>query len=703
MKKKKRRAVLLAVVMLLAMTPMTAFAVPEDEVIAVVIGNSDGTGIGLDADTPYYVNGDLSATDVEPQNWNAYFDAGSSTLYLNNLSISGYYKYHDSYYWTTGLLARRDLTISVSGTNTIRNTAPDTTAFPANYNGLLAWSNDEVTSGQNYDLVITSSDGGSLEVSTPSQTAQDNNGIVCKEMAISGSAQVKATGGVSTASDSSGITARSLAVSGSAQVEATASDAGRESMGVAAVHSTTSAVTVSGNASLKASSGTSNTNVNCGIYTGTFSASGNAQVEARGNSGSGYSAGIYARGGSVVIEDSASVYAAGGESRASSITAWNGSYGVMCLGLTSQTFFDATLTIKGGSLTAIGNQWAVYWNPVDLSGYTAPYTVTSSANIDGSNPATYAPNDNQTYKYLSIALHEHQWGESWTGASTHHWHECLAAGCPVTDNSAKDGYAEHVYNQKVVDDGYKANGATCTEPAEYYYSCVCGAKGAETFISGEATGHDWGEPVWNWAEDYSSATVTFTCQNDQSHTASPEVTVTSRTTAASCTESGETTYTASATFNGMNYTDTKTAGIHATGHTPGTKWMSDGTNHWHECTACGEKLDEVAHSFEWVTDKAATATEAGSKHEECTVCGYKKASVEIPATGTSSEPAEPSEPTEPTEPAGTPSASGDETDSTTAPATGDNTNVILWLAILLTAGAALTGTVMYRRKRAYNR
>ncbi|MFQ9800904.1 MAG: hypothetical protein ACLR23_20450 [Clostridia bacterium] len=74
----------------------------------------------MDADTPYYVNGDLSATDVEPQNWNAYFDAGSSTLYLNNLSISGYYKYHDSYYWTTGLLARRDLTISVSGTNTIR-------------------------------------------------------------------------------------------------------------------------------------------------------------------------------------------------------------------------------------------------------------------------------------------------------------------------------------------------------------------------------------------------------------------------------------------------------------------------------------------------------------------------------------------------------------------------------------------------------
>ena len=36
------------------------------------------------------------------------------------------------------------------------------------------------------------------------------------------------------------------------------------------------------------------------------------------------------------------------------------------------------------------------------------------------------------------------------------------------------------------------------------------------------------------------------------------------------------------------------------------------------------------HTFKWVVDKEATATEKGSKHEECSVCGYKKASVEIP-------------------------------------------------------------------------
>lgn len=45
-------------------------------------------------------------------------------------------------------------------------------------------------------------------------------------------------------------------------------------------------------------------------------------------------------------------------------------------------------------------------------------------------------------------------------------------------------------------------------------------------------------------------------------------------------------------------------------------------------------MNVAEHTFTWVTDKEATATEKGSKHEECTVCGYEKAAVEIPATGT---------------------------------------------------------------------
>ena len=129
-------------------------------------------------------------------------------------------------------------------------------------------------------------------------------------------------------------------------------------------------------------------------------------------------------------------------------------------------------------------------------------------------------------------------------------------------------------------------------------------------------------------------------------------------------------------------------------HTPdNTGWHSDETNHWNTCE-CGEKLNEAAHTFEWVTDKEATATEAGSQHKECTVCGYEEAAVEIPATGTT----DPSEP-----PTDTDKPSGDQTGDTTSPQTGDDSNIALWMALMLAAGAVLTGTAVYSRKRKYSR
>ena len=64
-------------------------------------------------------------------------------------------------------------------------------------------------------------------------------------------------------------------------------------------------------------------------------------------------------------------------------------------------------------------------------------------------------------------------------------------------------------------------------------------------------------------------------------------------------------------------------------HKYGTEWKYDETNHWHECE-CGNKADITAHNFKWIVDRKATTTEKGSKHEECTVCGYKKTAVDIP-------------------------------------------------------------------------
>ncbi|MBR5453952.1 MAG: Ig domain-containing protein [Clostridia bacterium] len=52
-------------------------------------------------------------------------------------------------------------------------------------------------------------------------------------------------------------------------------------------------------------------------------------------------------------------------------------------------------------------------------------------------------------------------------------------------------------------------------------------------------------------------------------------------------------------------------------------WKTDDTNHWHDCD-CGKTVDTAKHSWKWVIDKAATTTETGLKHEECTICALTR-------------------------------------------------------------------------------
>lgn len=130
-------------------------------------------------------------------------------------------------------------------------------------------------------------------------------------------------------------------------------------------------------------------------------------------------------------------------------------------------------------------------------------------------------------------------------------------------------------------------------------------------------------------------------------------------------------------------------------HSYSSDWKSDAANHWHECE-CGVKADTEAHSFKWVVDEDATATEKGSKHEECEVCGYKKAAVEIPATGTTTEP---SKPADTDNPADTTKPADNTNDSEKSPQTGDNNNMMLWFAVLFVSSFGIIGTAIYGKKR----
>ena len=135
-------------------------------------------------------------------------------------------------------------------------------------------------------------------------------------------------------------------------------------------------------------------------------------------------------------------------------------------------------------------------------------------------------------------------------------------------------------------------------------------------------------------------------------------------------------------------------------HNYGTEWKYDSTNHWHECED-GNKADITAHNFKWIVDKEATATEKGSKHEECTVCGYKKTAVDIPVTDfrKSSD----DQPNKPINTASSESSSADQTNkpiNTASPKTGNTDNMILWIVLLIIGGGAfITATAVDRKKK----
>lgn len=155
---------------------------------------------------------------------------------------------------------------------------------------------------------------------------------------------------------------------------------------------------------------------------------------------------------------------------------------------------------------------------------------------------------------------------------------------------------------------------------------------------------------------------------EAAHTASDWITDTPATATTSGTKHKECTV--------CGYTMT-TETIPATGggehtHNYSSDWKSDSINHWKECS-CGDKADVAAHSFKWVVDKEATATKKGSKHEECKVCHDKKAAVEIPATGTPTDPQ--------------------------SPQTGDNSMMGLWAALLFVSSCGIFGATIYGKKK----
>ena len=295
----------------------------------------------------------------------------------------------------------------------------------------------------------------------------------------------------------------------------------------------------------------------------------------------------------------------------------------------------------------------------------------------------------------------HAWASDWSKDTDNHWKECSRChekkdeaahdygSDNICDTCGYDKTVPHTHNLTLV----PAKAPTCTEKGNTaYYTCDgCDkwfedATGAseitdKTSVILAATGHsasDWkSDNTDHWKECTVVGCGVIIEGSKAAHTAgewiidTPATATTSGSKHKECTVCGYTMATETIPATG--------GGEHT--HSYGSEWKYDADNHWHECS-CGDKADKAAHDFKWVVDKEATATQKGSKHEECKVCGYKKAAVEIPATGTPTEPGKPTGPD--------------------SPQTGDNSNMILWIALLFISGGVVTGTMVISKKKKHS-
>ena len=208
-----------------------------------------------------------------------------------------------------------------------------------------------------------------------------------------------------------------------------------------------------------------------------------------------------------------------------------------------------------------------------------------------STPVSATSQNNST---ADLVVCQHNLNSTWSSDSFSHWHECSIC-------KGKGDIAAHSYDQETVNEQYKASSATCLSGTTYYMSCVCGAKGADTFEIGDKDpahhsgilNNDWkSNDTKHWkeyaccgahAEEAAHSGGTATCQN--------------QAVCSTCNKP---------------YGDLGS-------HVPASTWSKDASGHWHACQTpnCNEQLAFAAHT------PGPAATEDAP--QLCTVCSYELA------------------------------------------------------------------------------
>ena len=290
------------------------------------------------------------------------------------------------------------------------------------------------------------------------------------------------------------------------------------------------------------------------------------------------------------------------------------------------------------------------------NGNRAYWTCTECRNIfsddAGLNPTTLAD--------VTVSATGHTWSNDWSSDGTGHWHDCVNANCPITENNQKVGYAAHTPGADATETtpqtcdvcGYElapslghihANHLTfiaeipetCTaDGVKAHYECECGKLFADDQAATEVTleslkiaaHHTYGTD-WESDNDDDHYHICSVCSGKADVTPhsydSGMITI-----PATETTEGVKTYTCSV----CHHTKTETVPKLSHTHSLSVDYSKDETGHWHTCSGCTEKVDFEAHTEDSGTVTVQpTETTEGIRVYSCTVCGYVTRTETVPA------------------------------------------------------------------------
>jgi len=290
------------------------------------------------------------------------------------------------------------------------------------------------------------------------------------------------------------------------------------------------------------------------------------------------------------------------------------------------------------------------------NGNRAYWTCTECRNIfsddAGLNPTTLAD--------VTVSATNHNWSNDWSSDGTGHWHDCVNANCPITENNQKVGYAVHTPGADATETtpqtcdvcGYELAPAlghihanhltfiaevpeTCTaDGVKAHYECECGKLFADDQAATEVTleslkiaaHHTYGTD-WESDNDDDHYHVCSVC-SDKADVTPHSYDNGVITTPATETTEGVKTYTCSV----CHHTKTETVPKLSHTHSLSVDYSKDETGHWHTCSGCTEKVDFEAHTEDSGTVTVQpTETTEGIRVYSCTVCGYVTRTETVPA------------------------------------------------------------------------